>query len=180
MLEHIRPSWDLYFMFIAQMVSTRATCSRAHVGCVIVDSGTHYVLATGYNGVEAGAAHCPGVHLQHMCMRDGHCARSLHAEHNALNCAKATGVDVRNATMYVTHMPCVDCAGMIIKAGVKRVVYAAHYRPNPLALQYLSEADVTIERHASLPQPCIRALHKMLQVLTAVEKLAKHIRGILQ
>ena len=77
--KHFRPSWDEYFMQIAQVVATRATCDRRHVGAVIVRDRT--ILSTGYNGSIRGLPHCDEVgHL----MEDGHCVRTVHAEANAV------------------------------------------------------------------------------------------------
>ncbi|MCG9895204.1 MAG: cell division protein DedD, partial [Fimbriimonadaceae bacterium] len=77
-----RPGWDVYFMEIAHLVKTRATCPRRQVGAVLVRE--RRILATGYNGAPAGIPHCPiqGPELDWPdgCMRAGHCIRALHAE----------------------------------------------------------------------------------------------------
>jgi dCMP deaminase len=67
-------------MAITRAVATRATCSRRSVGAVIVKDKR--ILATGYNGAPVGMRHCD--HTGGADMRDGHCARSTHAEQNAL------------------------------------------------------------------------------------------------
>ena len=82
-----RPSWDQYFLKIAQEVATRSTCLRRHVGCVLVLDKR--ILATGYNGVPTGIEHCE----TRGCLREQHnvpsgerheLCRGLHAEMNAL------------------------------------------------------------------------------------------------
>ena len=74
-----RPSWDDYFLEIADSVSKRATCDRGKSGCVIVKD--KQILVTGFVGSPVGFAHCDDVgHL----MEDGHCVRTVHAEANAL------------------------------------------------------------------------------------------------
>lgn len=67
-----RIPWDRYFMTIAQVVASRSTCDRKHVGAVIVRDRT--ILSTGYNGSLRGLAHCDDV--GHM-MKDGHCVRTI-------------------------------------------------------------------------------------------------------
>jgi dCMP deaminase len=140
--QHIRPSWDQYFMGIASQVARRSTCDRARVGAIIVKE--RRILTTGYNGSPAGLAHCDEIgHL----MVNGHCVRTLHAEQNAIIQAALHGVGVAGSTMYVTHQPCLTCAKMIINAGIRRVVFAGHY-PDPHAVTFLQDADVALELHA--------------------------------
>jgi dCMP deaminase len=76
---------------------------------------------------------------------DNHCVRTLHAEQNAIIQAALHGVSVNGSTIYVTHQPCLNCAKMIINAGVKRVVYAGDY-PDLQARTFLSEAGVALSR----------------------------------
>ncbi|MDX2066354.1 MAG: cytidine/deoxycytidylate deaminase family protein [Fimbriimonadaceae bacterium] len=124
-----RPSWDSYFMQIAHLVATRATCPRRSVGAVLVRD--RHVLATGYNGAPSGLPHCPEngqtTDWPGGCLRAGHCIRSLHAEQNALLQAAKLGVPCDGATIYVTCQPCNACAKMIINAGITRVIYEGDY-----------------------------------------------------
>lgn len=116
-----RPTVDEYFMQLARVAATRATCDRAHVGCVIAKDGR--TVATGYNGSPSGEAHCDEV--GHM-MVGGHCVRTRHAERNALDYAVG---ELQGATLYVTHSPCRDCTLRIIEAGIVRVVVGKNYGP---------------------------------------------------
>ena len=135
-----RLSWDWYFMKIGTVVAQRGTCDRARVGCVLVRD--RRILTTGYNGSPAGLPHCDDVgHL----MVDGHCVRTLHAEQNAIIQAALHGVSTASATAYVTHQPCLDCAKMLINAGVARVVYAGDY-PDERGRMFLLQAGVVLER----------------------------------
>src|SRR6266508_2454006 len=74
----LRVSWDEYFMNVARVVATRATCDRKHVGAVLVRDRT--ILSTGYNGSIRGLPHC--TEAGHM-MEDGHCVATVHAEAKA-------------------------------------------------------------------------------------------------
>ncbi len=140
-----RPSWDEYFMGIALQVARRSTCSRAHVGAVVVRD--RRILTTGYNGAPSGLPHCDDVgHL----LVDGHCVRTIHAEQNAIVQAGYLGVSVRGSILYVTHQPCLTCAKLIINAGIHRVVYAGTY-PDNLARQFLAEAGVGLQQ-LTLPE----------------------------
>jgi dCMP deaminase len=118
-----RDSWDVYFMKIAHQVATRGTCSRKHVGSVIVKDRT--ILATGYNGSIRGMPHCDEV--GHM-MENGHCTRTAHAEQNAIAQAARNGVSVIDSDLYVTASPCWNCFKIIANAGIRRIVFGEFYR----------------------------------------------------
>ena len=139
-----RPSWDEYFMKLAHEVCTRTTCTRRAVGAVIVKENR--ILATGYNGVPRGMAHCsesgclreqlgvPSGQRQEIC-------RGLHAEQNAIIQAARYGIDIRGSKIYITTQPCITCAKMCINAGIEESIYANPY-PDELSLGMLDEAGV--------------------------------------
>jgi dCMP deaminase len=120
---HPRAAWDQYFMSIAQVVATRATCPRKYVGAVIVRDKT--ILSTGYNGSIRGMPHCSEV--GHM-MEDNHCVATIHAEANAIIQAARNGVRIDGATIYVTASPCWNCFKMVANAGIGRIAYGEFYR----------------------------------------------------
>ncbi len=143
-----RPSWDAYFMQIAHLVKTRATCPRRQVGAVLVRD--RRILATGYNGAPAGLPHCPpGGHELDWpdgCLRAGHCIRALHAEQNALLQAARIGIACEGAGIYVTCQPCSACAKMIINAGIKRVTYEGDY-PDDFSLELFRDSRTEVLRY---------------------------------
>jgi dCMP deaminase len=118
-----RASWDEYFMNIARMVATRATCDRKHVGAVLVRDRT--LLSTGYNGSIRGLGHCS--EDGHM-MEDGHCVRTVHAEANAIIQAAKNGVAIEGSDIYTTASPCWPCFKLIANSGVRRIVFGEFYR----------------------------------------------------
>lgn len=71
-----RPTWDSYFLNVAQAVANRADCTRRMVGAVIVDP-EHRVISTGYNGAPPGK---PG------CLSDGACPRGWHYKSDRCAC----------------------------------------------------------------------------------------------
>ncbi len=141
-----RVGWDAYFMEIAGQVATRSTCSRKHVGAVIVRD--KMILATGYNGSIRGIAHCDDV--GHM-MEDGHCVRTVHAEANAIAQAARSGVRIDGAQIYVTASPCFGCFKLIANSGIQRICFAEFYRDERIFT--LSE-QIGIElAHVDLAKP---------------------------
>ena len=118
-----RVSWDEYFMNIGRSVASRSTCSRKHVGAVIVRDKT--ILSTGYNGSVRGLPHCDVVG----CMvEDGHCVRTIHAEVNAIVQAAKNGMAISEACIYVTASPCWSCFKCIANAGLTRIAFGEFYR----------------------------------------------------
>lgn len=135
-MSTLRPDIDQYFLDIAKVVATRATCDRAHIGAVLVRS--KYIITTGYNGAPRGLAHCDEVgHL----MENEHCVRTTHAEQNAIIQAAVHGSSTEGSTLYSTHSPCKICAKIILNAGIKRVVVAEFYRDD-IVLAMFKEAGV--------------------------------------
>jgi dCMP deaminase len=120
---NMRKDWNSYFMDIARMVATRATCDRKHVGAVIVRDRS--ILSTGYNGALQGQPHCD--EIGHM-MEDGHCVRTNHAEANAIIQAAKHGVSIDGGTIYTTASPCWPCFRLIAGSGLKCIVFGELYR----------------------------------------------------
>ena len=118
-----RPSCDENFMKVARVISERATCKRRRVGAVLA-RGVH-IVSTGYNGAPRGLEHCFKVGCD---LVSGHCVRAVHAEANALIQAGVAGSGTEGTTLYTTTSPCQRCMGLIINAGIERVVYAEAYK----------------------------------------------------
>lgn len=126
-----KPSWQSYYMNIAQAVSKRSNCIKRQIGAVIVIHNR--VVSTGYNGTPRGVPDCA----------DGGCARCAnslvvsgtsldtcwccHAEENAIVQSAWHGVSTAGGTLYTMFSPCVQCAKMIINAGIVEVVYQGDY-----------------------------------------------------
>ena len=142
-----RPSWDNYFMEMAELARTRTTCLRRGVGAVIVKDNR--VIATGYNGTPKGIRHCSecGCLREKLNVPSGQrheLCRGLHAEQNAIIQAACTGASVEAATLYCTTQPCVICTKMIINAGIKRIVIKESY-PDELAEEMIKEAGIRVD-----------------------------------
>lgn len=115
--ERKRPHWDLYFLTVAQVISTRSHDEQTQVGAVIVRENR--IISTGYNGFP------PGLDDESLPKtRPEKYRYMVHAEINALvSCA----TDLREATLYCTHSPCAECAKALCSSGISRVVYVQKY-----------------------------------------------------
>ena len=139
-----RPSWDSYFMQLAQVVAGRSTCLRRQVGAAIVKD--RQILSTGYNGSPSGLKHCAevGCLRQTLQIPSGErtkICRAVHAEQNALVQAARHGVSIDGADIYTTVEPCVLCTKLLINAGIRRVVFLVPY-PDTLARELAEEAEL--------------------------------------
>jgi dCMP deaminase len=122
----MRPDVYPYFMQIAHVVATRATCPRRQVGCVLINARRH-ILATGYNGVPAGQKHCIDQFCPGATAPSGQgldLCEAIHAEQNALlQCRDVHDIDV----CFVTTAPCITCTKLLLNTSCKTIVYVNEY-----------------------------------------------------
>ena len=147
-----RPTWDEYFMLQAELAKLRSNCITRHVGAVIVRNNRQ--IATGYNGTPPGVKNC----------FDGGCKRCSdrmngkiksgeeldrcicnHAESNAIMHCAILGIEAgtKDAILYSTFVPCLECTKMAITIGIKRIVCLDTYPETDYDL--LKEANVEIQ-----------------------------------
>jgi dCMP deaminase len=108
-----RPSWDEYFLAIAEQVSTRSPDPTTKHGCILVGPDRR-VISTGYNGPVSGLPNDLAC-LERPAKYDW----MIHAEDNAVAYARC---DLRGATAYVTGTPCAACFRRLLQAGIRRIV----------------------------------------------------------
>lgn len=132
-----RPSFNAIYMNLARALAERSTCVRLQVGTVITSTDFRKVLAIGYNGNASG--------LPNGCDREepGNCG-CLHSEENAvINCDAPRFIE---KIVFVTHLPCVQCAKRLINMGnVRQVFYAQDYRIRD-SLSVLKTARIAVEQ----------------------------------
>ena len=143
-----RPSWDEYFMEVANTIAKRATCDRGRSGCVIARN--KQLLVTGYVGSPTGFPHCDevGHQMKKMLHEDGsvtqHCVRTVHAEQNAICQAAKLGVALDGATLYCKMTPCRVCAMLIINCGIVRVVCEKRYHAGTESEAMFEQAGIEL------------------------------------
>ncbi len=144
-----RPSWDEYFMEIANTVAKRATCDRGRSGCVIARD--RQLLVSGYVGSPKGLPHCDevGHQMKKMIHEDGnitqHCVRTVHAEQNAICQAAKLGISLQGATLYCRMTPCRTCAMLIINCGIVRVMCEKKYHAGEESEEMFRQAGISLE-----------------------------------
>ncbi|KAF9486309.1 hypothetical protein BDN70DRAFT_794147 [Pholiota conissans] len=147
--EHIRPTWDAYFMTMASLVSRRSNCMKRRVGAILVRENR--VLASGYNGTPRGLTNCNEggcFHCNETTNKQGQSLECvcLHAEENALLEAGRERVG-KDAVLYCNMCPCLRCTVKIIQTGVKVVVYNLAYKVDDASASLFKEAGVELRRY---------------------------------
>jgi dCMP deaminase len=132
-----RIDWDTYFMSIAFLISSRSSCDRLHVGCVLVKETR--IISVGYNGFLPKTPHTS-------FMRDGHEIATVHAEQNAISDCARRGVDCNDCSAYVTHYPCINCAKILIASGIKNIIYNNVYNNDPIVEELAKLSKITIKK----------------------------------
>jgi len=111
---------DKRYIRMAIIWAENSYCKRRQVGALIVKD--KMIISDGYNGTPSG--------FENVCEDENNVTKPyvLHAEANAITKIARSSNSSDGATLYVTAAPCIECAKLIIQAGIKRVVYSSHYR----------------------------------------------------
>lgn len=127
---------DLRYLRMAAIWAENSYCQRRKVGALVVKE--KMIISDGYNGTPSG--------FENVC-EDAHGVTHpyvLHAEANAITKLARSGNNSDQATLYVTASPCIECAKLIIQAGIRRVIYAEQYRLTD-GIDLLRRAGVEVE-----------------------------------
>ncbi len=118
--NHKQETLDRRYIRMATIWAENSYCRRRQVGALIVKG--KMIISDGYNGTPSG--------FENVCEDENGVTKPyvLHAEANAITKIARSGNSSEGATMYVTASPCIECAKLIIQAGIKRVVYSEKYR----------------------------------------------------
>ena len=112
--------FDRSYLEMASVWARNSYCTRRQVGAILVKD--RMIISDGYNGTPAG--------FENVCEDENGVTKPyvLHAEANAITKVAKSGNSSDGATLYITDSPCMECAKLIIQAGIRRVVYAREYR----------------------------------------------------
>lgn len=112
--------FDQRYLEMARIWAKNSYCTRRQVGALVVKN--NMIISDGYNGTPSG--------FENVCEDDNGVTKPyvLHAEANAITKLARSNNNSDGATIYITASPCIECAKLIIQAGIKRVVYGEKYR----------------------------------------------------
>lgn len=129
--------FDKAYLEMAVVWARNSYCKRRQVGALIVKD--RMIISDGYNGTPSG--------FENVCEDENGVTKPyvLHAEANAITKVAKSGNSSEGATLYVTASPCVECAKLIIQAGIRRVVYKDSYRLND-GIELLQRAGIEVEQ----------------------------------
>jgi dCMP deaminase len=114
------PSWDSYFISLLEPLTKRSKDPNTQTACVIVGPDNE-IRSTGYNSFPRGIDDAVAERLA----RPEKYSWIEHADRNAIYAAAKVGVPLDRCRMYLTGMPCMDCARAIVQVGIGEVVYDA-------------------------------------------------------
>lgn len=127
---------DVRYLRMAQIWAENSYCERRKVGALVVKN--KMIISDGYNGTPSG--------FENVCEDDDNVTKPyvLHAEANAITKLARSGNNSDGSTLYVTASPCIECAKLIIQAGIRRVVYGEKYRLDD-GIRLLQRAGIEVD-----------------------------------
>jgi dCMP deaminase len=119
-MNNKQTKFDQRYLEMARIWAKNSYCTRRQVGALVVKN--NMIISDGYNGTPSG--------FENVCEDDNGVTKPyvLHAEANAITKLARSSNNSDGATIYITASPCIECAKLIIQAGIKRVVYGEKYR----------------------------------------------------
>ena len=129
--------FDQRYLEMAEIWARNSYCKRRQVGAILVKD--RMIISDGYNGTPSG--------FEHQCEDESGATKPyvLHAEANAITKVAKSGNNSLGATLFVTAAPCLECAKLIIQAGIQRVVYKDEYRLTD-GIDLLRRAGIEVEK----------------------------------
>ena len=129
--------FDQSYLDMASVWARHSYCKRRQVGALLVKD--RMIISDGYNGTPSG--------FENICEDESGATKPyvLHAEANAISKVAKSGNSSEGSTLYVTASPCLECAKLIIQAGIRRVVYRDEYRLTD-GIDLLRRAGVEVEK----------------------------------
>ena len=127
---------DYRYLRMARIWAENSYCQRRQVGALVVKN--KMIISDGYNGTPSG--------FENICEDEAGVTKPyvLHAEANAITKLARSGNNSEDSTLYVTASPCIECAKLIIQAGIRRVVYGEKYRLTD-GIDLLERAGIEVE-----------------------------------
>lgn len=127
---------DVRYLRMARIWAENSYCKRRQVGALIVKN--QMIISDGYNGTPSG--------FENVCEDENGVTKPyvLHAEANAITKVAASNNNSQESTIYITSSPCIECAKLIIQAGIKRVVFSEKYHTEE-GLNLLRRAGIAVD-----------------------------------
>jgi len=127
------------YMDVAERFAQLSHAERAKVGAIIVKDDR--IISIGYNGMPSG--------WDNVCEVDGKSKPEvLHAETNAIAKLAQSNESGKGASLFCTHLPCMECAKLIYQSGIKDVFYRIEYKAaKGTGKEFLIESGVNVAQY---------------------------------
>jgi dCMP deaminase len=123
-------------MDVAERFAKLSSAKRLNVGAIVVKDDR--IISIGYNGMPSG--------WDNVCEHEGKTkAEVLHAESNAIAKLARSNESGDNASIFITHSPCLDCAKLIYQSGIRSVYYKDNYRSND-GIEFLNKSNIEVTK----------------------------------
>lgn len=134
---------DRRYLRMAAIWAENSYCRRRKVGALLVKD--KMIISDGYNGTPAG--------FENVCEDEDGTTKPyvLHAEANAITKVARSNNSSSGSTLYITASPCLECAKLIIQAGIRRVVFGELYRL-PDGIRLLERAGIEVVHLENHPE----------------------------
>jgi dCMP deaminase len=145
-VEEKQQKIDIRYLQMARIWAGNSYCKRKQVGALLVKD--KMIISDGYNGTPAG--------FENKCEDENNITKTyvLHAEANAITKVAKSNNSSEGSTLYITTSPCIECAKLIIQAGISRVVFSEKYRITE-GLDLLERAGVELVHLAEITNEII-------------------------
>lgn len=159
----VRPNWPNLFMNMAHTIAKRSTCLRIQTATLLVKDNR--IISIGYNGSVPNAPHCCDYWYHdwkenHECkgitykefldskyFYDNHhewsTIHEIHGEQNAILFASRNGISTQGSEMYTVYSPCINCAKVLITAGIKKIYYSKDYKRDRRGILFLESNNIS-------------------------------------
>ena len=132
-LKTIKANIDTAYIYANLCYAKRRKC-----GAVLVTPDNKRILMGGYNGTLPG--------FPNVCeVNDKTLEEVVHAEQNVITFCAKNGIKTDDCILYSTTLPCVNCAKLIISAGIKTVYFVEDYRDRR-SLELFQKSGVGVYR----------------------------------
>lgn len=140
-MEDKQQKIDERYLQMAMIWASNSYCKRKQVGALLVKD--KMIISDGYNGTPSG--------FENKCEDENNITKPyvLHAEANAITKVAKSNNSSEGSTLYITTSPCIECAKLIIQAGIARVVFSEKYRITE-GLDLLERAGVELVHIAEI------------------------------
>lgn len=159
-------SWDRYFMTMAYLVAMKSKDESTHCGSVIVDDMNH-IVSTGYNSFVRGI----NDNVPERQLRPAKYMWFEHGERNAVYSAAYRGISTKGCKIYVTGIPCADCARAIVQAGIKEVIIQER---KEFGKEWEESCKVTLEMFEEAGVKLIKMKEKIIRKIVKFTRNKEH------